>query len=307
MARLVSISIVFALLSFSSYAQLSSAYIPLKVKGSMVYLRWSGVVPSGLDDVSYSSRYYDGDTIVANKVCAKLTLPIYHNNYAFAGAPNTGYLNYDDTINRKVYNMSATPPYLLYDFSLQPGDTFGVQELYFNPNMCMVLDSIVPVSFGTFTTRKFCLSERLNGVLNSLIRRQYIEGIGLWTYHGFESTEILLCFSDQPNSLIYEDSLTSYYNDWIPGQCDVWQFLALEDLKPHVGYNILVGDGTVKVLTQANGTNCTIYLTDLNGNCIASKTIQTGEPFLIENLQSACYVVRVADSHGIATQKVILR
>ncbi|MBL0049577.1 MAG: T9SS type A sorting domain-containing protein [Bacteroidetes bacterium] len=130
--------------------------------------------------VSDRSILYDGDTLINNLIYHRLSSPAVHNYYiAPCSGGNSGYspgLYYgairQDTILHKVFIIPAdsSNEVILYDFSLQVGDTVtGYLEVTY-PGVKDIVLSIDSFLIDGFYHRAL--------YINSLYNIYYIEGVG---------------------------------------------------------------------------------------------------------------------------------
>jgi len=145
-------------------------------------------------------RYMFGDTIIFNKVFKKLYISDYDSlisNKTYIGAMR------EDSIGRVYFTGNNNPlisigfsdstETVLYDFSLEVGDTFFIQNS---------LDSIQIVNFIDSVLISEQWRKRINFIQNSLSKRVWIEGIGdtkglfFPVQFEFEHYQLLVCYED---------------------------------------------------------------------------------------------------------------
>jgi len=145
-------------------------------------------------------RYMFGDTIIFNKVFKKLYISDYDSlisNKTYIGAMR------EDSIGRVYFTGNNNPlisigfsdstETVLYDFSLEVGDTFFIQNS---------LDSIQIVNFIDSVLISEQWRKRINFIQNSLSKRVWIEGIGdtkglFFPFQfEFENAQVLTCYED---------------------------------------------------------------------------------------------------------------
>ncbi len=180
------------------------AYVPFPDSGAI----WQevlkpyppGPMPSYMEHNHYS---VSGDTLINNTSYIKLYKTQYDVNCSqfYEGPFFAGGLR-NDTTARKVYFFNAfdSQEYLLYDFSLEVGDT--VPQTYNNisyPNL--LVDSIDSVFIGDCYRKRFIYQEPFMGSI------EVIEGIGagsglLEYMYQFEVIYYLRCFH-QSDSLYW--------------------------------------------------------------------------------------------------------
>jgi hypothetical protein len=183
-------------------------------------------------------RYsFQGDTIINDKHYSKVyyneLLPLwppfncspfnvdtnlYHDQYKYMR---------EDTIEKKVWYLYIPNEEegLLYDFSLEQGDT-----LYHNWLYPTIIDSVYPIVTNDGITRnKFEIS-----VSDAWGSGYYIEGIGgvagifYQPFYYFESGHWLMCVKDNHEEIIYSEDSYDCYN-YITGISDSF-----------IGYDIVV-------------------------------------------------------------------
>jgi hypothetical protein len=175
---------------------------------SLVCMMW----PGGSTHANYSI-IISGDTIINNTQYKKLYIPAVDLNMSgTCNEPNGGYKGAirQDTTNRKVYIIPpvSVSEVLLYDFSMQVGDTLKgyLTQWFFSPDTVQAIDSIL---IGN--------SYRKRWVINYCYDFYLIEGIGS-TYGLTEQSPgcildccpgiYLTCFK-QDNQILYPDTATT--------------------------------------------------------------------------------------------------
>lgn len=172
----------------------------------------SGCTDVSCGDWKYIQDYYVGDTLIGSfsykKIHEELLLMTAGNCCSVPETAGPGYLR-EDTAGRKVYwrTASMSSDSLLYDFTLNPGDTL---KGYFN-NYGMgpwVVQSVDSILVGSTFRKRINFDTTENSFYFSII-----EGIGSTTgltalYWGhFERGISLQCFS--VNGIIQYTSLTN--------------------------------------------------------------------------------------------------
>jgi hypothetical protein len=205
--------LILSLLLFRGHAQ-TSIYHSFPDSNAVWNVNFGGYQSPYCEDISYSIF---GDTLISNIVYHKLlkitiSYPVGGNGmclYNFPGGPTTTYAGSirEDSLQRKIYLLlpASSVDTLLYDFTLNPGDTLRTYNAcYFcNPNNPVTVTAIDSILIGTSYRKKWIIDGSSSGINNASI----IEGIGstlglLEPMINFEWGGTLLCFS-QDNQTLY--------------------------------------------------------------------------------------------------------
>lgn len=208
------LTLLFFVVSFSAQGQ-TSVYHPFPDSNAVwnfQYWLWFGCPQSLMDRFENYSYVLNGDTTIGSQQYHKLYTPFVELNCA-SETPHhdTGYVGCirQDTVARKVYFVypNDSVDSLLYDFSLQVGDTVRgmLSPIFAQPDTVIAIDSILVGS-----------DYRKRWYINSAYSVYLIEGVGS-DYGLIESSPgyitdaavyTLICFK-QNGITLYPDTLTS--------------------------------------------------------------------------------------------------
>ena len=207
-----------------------------------------------------------------------------------------GYIR-EDTSLRKIFFLdnAGNPEILLYDFSLQLGDTFPVNFLspgYIYQSGNFILDSVVPFSAEFGTTRLFCLNnhqfnsytlywaEGIGCLLNAFYpysSNQNGSGWQFWQcrYYPVDSDEYLTCFDHAQK--VYFDSCkyTAALADFcfqVTDSCNYWNICgSIEESTLNATIDVFPNPASECLnITLHSDEKCEIKFTifDVNGNIV---------------------------------------
>lgn len=263
----------------------STTYHPFPEQNARWNFHRTLVGMDGNYDESYSISL-SGDTLIGNQSYHKLVSP-YGGN--ICGAIR------QDVAAKKVYYIapSETTEHLLYDFTMQVGDTVRgyTQRAEFEDDTVISIDSVLVGD-----------SYRKRWLVNSNYNIYFIEGIGS-TYGLFERSPgntydfpdySLLCYSEN-NQTLYPDSQTN---------CDL--LTAIESNETNSDpIRILQVEGSLKIEFD-NPDIVEICVMDLLGKVILRRSITSGQTIVIDNLQTGHYILTGLDnSNRLITKKII--
>lgn len=232
-----------------------------------------------------------GDTLIGNQTYHKLSRP-----YARA----VGLIGYwgairQDIAAKKVYYIapSETTEHLLYDFSMQVGDTVKgyTQRAEFEDDTVISIDSVLVGN-----------SYRKRWLVNSNYNIYFIEGIGS-TYGLFERSPgnamdfpdySLLCYSEN-NQTLYPDSQTN---------CDL--LTAIENNVTNSDpIRILQDRGSLKI--EFDNTDIVeVCVMDLSGKVIIRQPITNGKTINIDHLPTGHYILTGRDNKNRLIAKKLI-
>lgn len=168
--RIFLVLIIMLMSVFSAYTQ--SNYVPLKLNDAHYLYECT----STLDFCkSTSSHKYIGDTIINSYTYNIIKSEYYRYPACSALVDFVKPISYirDDSVNRKVYyhDISNSKDTIMYDFSLQIGDTF--KSPFFNETILFSIDSI---QINTIWHKVFLFKKEFTGGITMSF--PVIEGIG---------------------------------------------------------------------------------------------------------------------------------
>jgi hypothetical protein len=214
--------------------------------------------------------YYNGDTVINNKMYHKLYQKI-RNIFCSQIIEQTYYAGAlrEDTINKKVYSMDSwqNEEHLLYDFTLQPGDMLP----YSSGAIVDFIDTII--------TNDGIKRSRWN-VSGGYYSSAVIEGIGgthglLSNYLLMEYPDVTLCFEGDSKQTVYVNSYFGYGYGYCNVITDTCYYLSTSDMKLNeVQVYPNPADIYVNVDIPANFKIVSFELIDLSGNQIKKTNFQ---------------------------------
>lgn len=195
----------------------AQSYIRMIDTANVWHILCGGITTNGVDDRHTDRIYFQGDTIINDTV--------YHKAYAKIFLTTTDSLNTyvcalrEDTSQMKIYlrnsNGAATTESLIYNFSLQKGDSVVLSVDYYNrPTFPIRVDSIKSEYFAGKIRRIFYneyFPDNGWGGRTPGVHYQWIEGIGstsvyngIYPFSFFDDPKALLCFW-QSGQIQYEN------------------------------------------------------------------------------------------------------
>ena len=249
----------------------------------------------------YYSMTFSGDTLINSQAYHKLTTPYVQSfSTLTCGGVSTGYKGAirQDTTVKKVFYVppTDTAEQLLYDFTLQVGDTVrGYIEAFTFPTADIV-QSIDSVLVGN-TYRK-----RWN--INSCYNIHFIEGIGS-TYGLFELTPG--CITDQADySLIcFQQNGQPLYPDTTTNCHLITSINSIDNYSDQIKVFPNPSNGSFTV--DFDTTDITeIQLTNLLGNIIMKQQTDKQTQIKIDNLKSGIYILTIINKDNRSTSRKII-
>lgn len=239
----------------------------------------------------FFSRSLTGDTLIGNQTYHKLT------KHFVRAAPLRYYCGAirQDIAAKKVYFIAPTETseYLLYDFSMQVGDTVkGYTQIgRVEKDTVISIDSVLVGN-----------SYRKRWLVHSGYDIYFIEGIGS-TYGMIVPSPgntadlpaySLLCYSEN-NQTLFPDSQT---------KCDLINGIE-SNVTNSDQIRILQDNSSLKV--EFDNTDIVeISVMDLSGKVILRQSITNGQTIVIDNLQTGHYILTGLDnSNRLITKKII--
>lgn len=293
---------VATLMPFCSFSQ----YIPLLKDNAMwhVYqVYWEGGWTV--------TQQLTGDTVINNNAYKKLV----------SSDPLEGpFFLREDTSTRKVYQYVNDTEFLLYDFSLQPGDMF----IFTNPGspsstVQLHLDSITstidPVFFNPATDwttvtplRVYYFTDTNTTIYNQIL---WVEGLGALSglllpadaWGGEAWGNKLLCHNTTPDTIDYH-----FVFWWEPSPC-MGPLLSINshDKNQCKIYPVPATSKITIEMDQPVTGNIQICITDILGNEVKNTSMNSMKMIIdVENLSEGIYFITLTDETGyIRTKKMI--
>lgn len=261
-------------------------------------------IPPGDGNYGYE---IDGDTILNDKRYFKVNQFQCSLTDSSCGKVNYG-LDYkvllrEDTLNRKVYMMEPfdSTEMLLYDFSLQPNDTFRFRHSSGVTKYDLVVDSIGSIETSEDHRKIFYLSQKPSTYA------QWIEGIGsradlLYNYlQYFEGNQFLSCF------YVSDFRVFQHYDSNITNNC-VQRFSNREDLYKKKPLYISPNPATDLLNVKFSGMgNYNIAVINSLGSLIyQAHNLNSSVDIYVSKYPSGIYYVRVNNAKGSWTGKVVI-
>ena len=282
----------------------SQDYIPLAVEGAQWIIRYDDIITPPTVDGLWE-YYATGDTCIGNecykKVFKRLLVP---TDELPPFEPDGEYELYgfirDDSLNHKVYaiqfnefgNCPANEDFLLFDFSLDIGDT---AEFCLIPSfMDYVISSITPGAYLGFDTRIF----------SNNLESDYYEGMG--SFFGlFE--EMFAPIKSREEKYIYHYFLYYYCHE---SPCGLIVSLP-ENYTPDVFFQISPNPTTKILHIRINSPLIgeAILLHNMHGQEIKKIYINSGMQdykLEIDNLTPGLYIATLIDGKQIIDKKKVI-
>lgn len=257
--------------------------------------RWS-VVTTNWDLYLTEIFAYTGDTVIHNQSYQKIC-STYDSSYS------SGWM-YSGAIRGEADHIYAIFPYmenegLLYDFSVEAGDTLNIINAWCLEPFPIVCESIDSVEINGSFRKKFTFENQYS---------QWIEGIG--SLEGPLNTGMTNCIFDVYSSLLcfHVDNNLSYPPD--ANSCYLTNVgVTSKPLTDH--FRIYPNPAKSYIVVEADQTPkeaCYLEIFNPNGIKVLEKQIETTTTFLnLASLSNGIYFVRIADNGKLFTQKFIKR
>ena len=283
-----------------------------------------------------TKMYTSGDTLIGGLTYSKLMHETYTN-------PGTscyfGYLR-EDTASRRIYFMDnlLSPEILLYDFSMQPGDTLTldfINDTIYNkfPSGTYTLDSIGTVMIEAGQRQLFYLSNHSVFWCPPLIWIESVghpghlvythsgnfEGLG-WCSDGFPRNfyQLLSCFEHDLQKVYFDScSHANALSNWCyyyADSCNYWNICSsLEENTLITDFKIYPnpsGDEITLVIESMKQTAAVIEVFHITGQKITEKeiTLFQGRNEIAWNpagMASGSYTIAVKSESGSVFRKLI--
>lgn len=286
-----------ALFFFSAMLNAQNQYLPLLEDGK----EWNYRIAYG-NQIFTDSMSIIGDTLIDGQLYKKVI-----NDWA---SMDSLLLLREDTTARQVYFLLDSTEYLLYDFSLELGDTVtiyttlpGNGHLNFNPLQANV--SLVDTFVDLNNIHRKRLWLNIPATPSFFIAGPWIEGIGGET--GFVPISNNISINFTPNLLCaWNDGVQIYTNDSYDS-C-YYRLISVETFEK-ASYDIFPNPAIDDVVIRSKTHHIqSVKLYDLRGNVLLHHQNNYNEEevtFNINGLASGMYVLRVeSTSGGISTTKL---
>jgi len=247
----------------------------------------------------------EGDTVINNQTYKKL----YQSNYGPSVLTKTFFGGMrEDSIGRVyVYpDTNQSPPgthlqshteYLLYDFTLQVGDTLMVSNSF---NIIQILSSIDSVLIDNHYRKLYTFNAPGD-------HREVIEGIGsvkglfFPMVYGFEHGQMLTCYED--GDIFWNNPAlmgTDCFSVWIQERRQEPDFVTVYPVPFSDQLHIDVGD--------VRNDDVTIHLFDITGRLMREHHLSGQKEVTLDvaNLAQGAYILKaISNGHATKTIKVI--
>jgi hypothetical protein len=251
-----------------------------------------------------STTYYrvSGDTVI-NSVSYKFLM-----TKADSSANTAWYNRYivrEDSVAKKVFINVAGQEYLLYDFSLNTGDTVNAVGAYGNTScQAMLVDSVDMVNISGVQRKRLLLS--MPGVAHGgPYYDEWIEGIGNIT--GIIHNFILLCSFDMDATLLCVDSAAqNIYQTPLYNSC--YLILSNGELKSKTSVSVYPTILNDRLHINKNGIDGKILVTlfDPSGKIILEKNIENEQSEItLPTLSEGMYFCRLSGKNYNSVVKLI--
>lgn len=255
---------------------------------------------------------YSGDTVIGNFTYHKINISGSSFQYNISTgcdfSVTTGSYNYywgairEDTISKKIFAIlqGLNTDTLLYDFSLTVGDTVkGLLANTCSPDI--IVTNVDSILIGGNYRKHWNISRPA-----CLFNGELIEGIGstfglVEQFHDFESSGVLVCFSNNDTSYYPSYSTTSGCQ-FVLGINQERQNLF--EIYPNPFFSFT----TIKIKDNIPYEHFKFTLKDMYGHNIQLKIEYSSGSFLIDkgNLKPGIYFLSVKYNNEIFVKKIIL-
>lgn len=265
-----------------------------------------GYICTGFSDYPPSRYSFSGDTLVNGKVYAKSysrkLIPIGYTPppncppfYVDTIATVAGYYFLrEDTIQKKVwrYDEVNDDEILLYDFSLEQGDTL-YHEIIIEPT---VIDTVYDIITSDGVVRKKFV------VKPSIGDSYYIEGIGgvaglfARPFQYFESGTWLMCVKDINNNLILD--ISGYCYDFITS-------IPKNPLENEI--NIYPNPFSDKVTIDFSDKKAKVEIYNSIGLKISDQSLEYGNSIDLSSYNDGIYLIKLFSQNKQVYQKLLVK
>lgn len=246
-----------------------------------------------INDMTYSKIYYSNFSPVNP---APPNCPPFIVDTVFSHYPDV-YLR-EDTVAKKVWlYKSNADDELLYDFTLQKGDTLQNQYL----GMYWIIDTVYYITTSDGVARR--IFEYNDGWWPFPTEGWYIEGIGGMAglfEHPYPYPEVgtwLMCVKDENDNVVWNNSGYSYCFDFITGVDEVSNAKAI-----HVFPNPF----TDQLSIEAVSGKLDVKIYNLFGAQLINEEVEGSRVFDLSSFSPGIYMLHIRnDKNEIYTQKVV--
>jgi hypothetical protein len=231
----------------------------------------------------------------------------------FMDWPVSGFIR-EDIVKQQVYFLRDRWYYddeemLLYDFSIEPGDTVKLYAEWFDRDTTFIVDSVSIINFSVDSNRIYYLSGPSKQP-NYTYHPVWIEGIGTLGFNLFsptyqpQSQAALSCFYSG-DSLLYQSSYSlengaCYYETW-----------SVEDLSTF-NLNIFPNPFSQSINIEGDYSNSylRIEILDITGKTLWHQQITNNTGYIrqiieLDHLLSGFYFLKLSSDNKIETIKII--
>lgn len=285
----------------------------LMIPGSQVFgqrfktenVQWNYIeIYSYQNSVSYAvgTAAPDGDTVLLGKTFTKINAPHSISDFEAYRVDSMG----------RVYAYVArdTTEIMIYDFNLQPGDTFYLNSVYWyspGPGARIVVDSVDTISVQRVPRRRLFLR---SGNHN---RFKWIEGIGGDGYPfdpflnsgGADHGQALLCY--------FENGLDIYHGEGYPrvNNCDTAPPpISIEEAITPPEVRVWPNPANDKIKIALSGGQSLGWVEIYSSSGILERRVSVdADEFLVDisQLKQGLYFLSIRSEKGVVTKKLMVR
>jgi hypothetical protein len=301
----------FTLTSMCSFSQ-TNLYCPFP-ENNVIWCDSFGFDGNPTSACGVSSITITGDTIIDSAIYHKLFKSEFYyqsgvNYHCSTNNPLVFWSGYkgairQDTIQRKVFyrEPNSTTDSLLYDFSLNVGDTIKSYIKILCPDSPTVVTSIDSVLIGTHYRKRWTVNQYF-----CISNAQIIEGIGsasgllepfINTGVGGQTTYKLYCFSQNNQTLYPYYSLTS--------GCSLITSIQEQTSNDLISISPNPSSGQFTIETNSTDKK-NIDLFNINGKHVFSDIISEKAIIDMTNLNEGIYILVIKTTTYISYRKIVL-
>jgi hypothetical protein len=263
--------------------------------------QWANVTqPLDLNTHFTTYNKFSGDTIINGNVYHKLYSSTDSNQVNWTLDYYSFWWEKNDSVFQRCqhYGNINDTTMLLYDFNLEEGDTFHIDEYY----DMMKVDSIRYLDFGD-TPRKYWFFN----IQSTYGYVTWIEGVGEWGNFSLplnvvsSSSTQLLCFHENGN-LVYQNP---NFNSCYVNTTSVPSITKSQGL-----LNLFPNPATTQITLNLpeNKANATYTLYDMQGRIqLTGKTSNTQTEINVATLPRGLYILKIITEKEIITKKIVLQ
>lgn len=298
------------LTSIDSFSQ-TNVYYPFP-ENNAVWCDSVGLNQSVTDYCGVLSYSLSGDTLINGKTYHKLLKNVQsfyvHHFWCYPNYPNPFYSGYagairQDTAQRKVYFLppAAYSDSLLYDFSLNVGDTLKTYITYLCLYSPIVVTSTDSILIGSNYRKRWIINQ-----LGCITNGEIIEGIGstfgLLEYQvnmdaGGSRQAKLYCFS--------HNNQTFYPNYSNTSGCSLIESIQEQPGNDLISISPNPSNGRF-VIEAHTSDKKNIDLYDMNGRHVYSNIISDKAHIDVTNLNEGIYILTIKTTNHFSNIKIVL-